>query len=281
MNVTPWTIPGLDGNPIFGDAHAPDSPVGVALVVHGFLGYKDYGMFPALAREFAAAGLVAHRFNLSRSGMTNAVETFERPDLFELDTWNAQVHDVNAVIDAVAGGTLAGAGLPVFLFGHSRGGVTSLLTAGRRAREGRPVAGVVTAAAPSACCSFPEDQQRAHMKRGYTEVVSNRTGQTLRIGRAWLGEQIDDPGGHDVLAHARDARCPLLVVHGADDPTVPASCADQIASASGSGPAVLIEGGDHVFITPNPMPTGAAPSAQLARVAGLAGGFFRALAAVD
>jgi len=278
---TPWEIESADANPILGDAHVPESPVGVVLVIHGFLGYKDYGMFPWLARAFAAAGFITHRFNLSRSGMTNSIETFERPELFEKDTWNAQVHDVSLVIESIQGGALVGARYPLFLFGHSRGGVTALLTAGRKARGVRTLAGVVTAAAPSFCCSWTDEQKREHMERGYSEVVSNRTKQTLRIGRAWLAEQLEDPAAHDVLAHARDTECPVLVVHGADDPTVPASCADEIARAAGQGPPVVIDGADHVFRTPNPMPEGAAPSPQLSRLAGLAAGFFRGLAATD
>ena len=93
--VESWTIDGSDGEPIRGDVHAASiaPPRGVFLIAHGFKGYKDYGMFPVLAREFAAAGFIAHRFNFSHSGMTNNIATFERPDLFEKDTWNRQVYD--------------------------------------------------------------------------------------------------------------------------------------------------------------------------------------------
>jgi len=239
-------------------------------MTHGFLGYKDYGMFPYLARTFAEAGLIAHRFNLSHSGMTNRIDIFERPDLFERDTWNKQVCDVDHVIASVAAGQLAGTGLPVVLWGHSRGGVTSILAAGRRFRERREpsLAGVITAAAPSECCRMDESQQDALLERGVAEVVSNRTGQTLRVDRGWLKEQLDDPVGHDVLAHAASIACPMLVVHGVDDPTVPLECMERLVDAisRGESPAVealAVEGGDHVFNTPNPMPAASGPSRQL------------------
>ena len=69
-----WTIPGADGEDILGDAHLPDGePVGVALVAHGFKGYKDYGMFPRIAETMCDAGFIAHRFNFSHSGLTNNI----------------------------------------------------------------------------------------------------------------------------------------------------------------------------------------------------------------
>ena len=75
---------GYDGGSIIGSAHLPEGrPRGVAVVAHGFKGYKDYGMFPRIAAALADRGLIAHRFNFSHSGMTNAIATFERPDLFE------------------------------------------------------------------------------------------------------------------------------------------------------------------------------------------------------
>jgi hypothetical protein len=88
-----WSIEGSEGEPIIGNAHLPEAPPGgVVLVAHGFKGYKDYGMFPRIAESLANRGFIAHRFNFSHSGMTGAIETFERPDLFERDTWNPGRH---------------------------------------------------------------------------------------------------------------------------------------------------------------------------------------------
>jgi len=265
--TSPWEIPGADGLPIIGDAHEPaDPPRGVVLIIHGFLGYKDYGMFPRIAESFADAGFVAHRFNLSHSGMTNRIETFEHPDRFERDTWNKQVFDVDAVIDQIAAGTLAGKDLPLFLLGHSRGGVTAILTAARRFHADRSPfpAGVITLSAPSQCSSATPDERRAILERGFIEVRSNRTGQTMRIDRTWLQEQIDDPEGHDLLLAAGRLRCPLLAIHGKADSTVDPRSAVALAEAAGSrGRHVLVDGGDHVFNTPNPLPPEAESSAQL------------------
>ncbi|MEE8460473.1 MAG: alpha/beta hydrolase [Phycisphaerales bacterium] len=264
---TPWQIDGAEGEPIFGDMHMPASPpVGVVLVAHGFKGYKDYGMFPRVAEAMAARGLIAHRFNFSHSGMTNQTASFARPDLFERDTWNKQVYDLRAVMDAVTAGTLEGRELPLVLFGHSKGGVSVLLTAGRSAGDDgvpRP-AGVVSVSAPSTCNSLTLQQQQSLTEQGFLLSPSSRTGQELRIGRIYLAEQLDDPPNHDLLKIAGRIACPVLIVHGEDDPTVPAACAGQIAAACRGEPQVeIVTGADHVFNTPNPLPPDAEPSTQL------------------
>ncbi|MFG0284628.1 MAG: alpha/beta hydrolase [Phycisphaerales bacterium JB039] len=266
-----WSIAGSGGEAILGNTHAPGSSArGVAIIVHGFLGYKDYGMFPAIATAFAEAGWIAHRINLSHSGMTDDIQTFGRPDLFERDTWNRQRADVQAVIAAIEAGRIPGAGLPLALFGHSRGGVTVLRAAAQRFDEGlSPLpAGVITVAAPDTCCSLDGAAKEAMRQRGYHEVVSNRTGQTLRLGRDWLAEQEADPEGHDVPGAAAKVVCPLLVAHGAEDPTVPPFAARAIAGAAPDGRLLLIDGGDHVMNTPNPFDPAAEPSPQLRTLLG-------------
>ncbi len=274
---TPWQIAGAEGEPIFGDTHTPPGPpAGVVIVAHGFKGYKDYGMFPRIAETIAARGLIAHRFNFSHSGMTNETATFARPDLFERDTWNKQVYDLRAVIEAVTAGTLDGRELPFVLFGHSKGGVSVLLAAGRYAdtdRSPQP-AGVATASAPSTCNSLTAGQQQALTEQGFLVSPSSRTGQELRVGRIHLTEQLEAPDDHDLLKVAGRITCPVLIVHGEADPTVPAACAGQIAGAlSGAAHVEIVTGADHVFNTPNPMPADADPSPQLATMLAALGDF--------
>ena len=89
LEPTQWTLPGADSELIHGDCHVPvGDPRGVIVLVHGFKGYKDYGMFPVIAHHLCNAGFIVHRPNLSHSGMREGTESFERPDLFESDTWN-------------------------------------------------------------------------------------------------------------------------------------------------------------------------------------------------
>ncbi|RNC80923.1 MAG: alpha/beta fold hydrolase [Phycisphaera sp.] len=265
IDVMNWSLPGADGQTILGNTHLPEgTPRAAAIIAHGFLGYKDYGFFPTIADTLARIGIAAHRFNLSHSGMTNEIDTFARPDLFAKNTWNKQVEDIERLIHALDRHELVGPGIPVLLVGHSRGGVASLLCAGRRAAAAmKPLEAIVTIAAPDSTSRESAEQRELLEKQGYLVVTSGRTGQTLQIDRAFWDEQHAEPGAHELLTLAEHIPSPTLVIHGDSDPTVPPGCAQSIAGAIPNAKLAIIEGGDHVLNTPNPFPVGAEPSAQL------------------
>lgn len=267
-----WTIPGAEGEVIRGRSHAAvEKPRGVAIIAHGFKGYKDYGFLPALASHLAASlPIVAHRFDFSHSGMNEDTSTFGRPDLFEQDTYNKQVEDLDCLISAAHLGELPEtvAASPIFLIGHSRGGVACLLTSGRRERDSKhpTPSGLVTLAAPSSPKPFSPQERSDLLEKGHLEVLSARTGQRLRVGKAFLQEQLDSSADFDLAALCGLIECPTLILHGKDDPTVPVDEAHKLGEFMEDASVVLIDGADHVFNTPNPADLDAEPSPQLARV---------------
>jgi len=263
-----WTLPGFDNQPIFGTTHlTPDGKdtKGMVLLCHGFKGYKDYGFTPHLAQALAGHGFVTHRFNFSHSGITQDYTTFARPDLFERDTWGKQIHDLQAVAAAAAAGQLPGKTtepLPTIWFGHSRGGVTVLLTAARvfqdQGQRGetsvpQPV-GVVAAASPQNSCLLDDDQLHQLRHRGYIESLSSRTGQVLRINKTWLQEIEQDPQSFDPVHAIGLIPCPVLLVHGDADQTVPIDTSRNLANAGPSATLQEIPGAGHTFNARNPLP---------------------------
>jgi len=273
MTVRDWDIPGEDRWPIRGSTHVPAGDARSAVViVHGYLGYKDYGMFPWLASHLCGQGHIVHRINLSHSGMDHGHGRFDI-EAVRCDTWSRGVEDLTLVLKAMDRGVLAGQGRGVILLGHSRGGSTSLLGAGRCVLEAAwsCVVGVVSLAAPASLRRLsPEDETRL-LSGGEATLSSSRTGQTLAIGAGWLQEQIDDPEAHDLPARVADIRCPIGLIHGTDDQTVDPSDAVTLARANPTRSQVrLVEGGDHVFNTPNPFSVDAKPSQQLADAANAA-----------
>ncbi len=274
--VIDWSIPGSDGRTILGNTHMPDGghekAIGVILICHGFKGYKDYGFFPHMAQAAASAGLIAHRFNFSHSGMTNNTDTFEHPDLFEQDTWRKQSNDLKAVIAAVESGELQGQHKPLTIFGHSRGGLTTLLTAGDQGAS-KQLAAVITAASPSAASRLDPDQIEMLKRLGRLPSPSSRTGQTLHVGRIWQDEIDEDPTWHDPCQAIAAINCPVLLIHGTDDTTVPISEAHELHQAKPDAKLEIIPGAGHTFNAPNPLPLNQSPPPETQQMIAAACGF--------
>ena len=255
--ATAFEIPGAEGEIVRGNVHLPAADPGgrlpLVLVLHGFKGYKDYGFFPHLTQRLADIGTVAVRFNFSHSGIDDDPSTFGRPDLFERDAWSKQLADVQAVIAAAEAGGLPHADrmdlARLAVAGHSRGGVTALLTAG----SDRRVRATVSLSAPSATDTLSEDDKQAIRERGFIVSPSSRTGQDLRISRAWLDDLEQNVVKLDLLAAVARIDGPLLIAHGTGDASVPVECAHAIARAcGGEAEILLVEDAGHTFDCANP-----------------------------
>lgn len=248
--VTPWTVAGSDGELILGNTLRPRGgrPAGGHVVIcHGFKGYMDYGFLPRLADAAAELGAIVHRFNFSHSGVTRDFKTFARADLFERDTWNRQVFDLTRVLEERCHG-----GLPIVLFGHSRGGLTALLTASRLP-PGR-IAGVITAATPADACRLEPGQREMLQSVGRLASPSGRTGQLLHVGRDWLDQIEGDPAAHDALRASTALGDRVVHIHGDADDTVPVDALHRFAAANPDAKTRVIAGANHVFNAPNPTP---------------------------
>ncbi len=265
--ISDWTLLGAAGKPIRGTTHLPDADAaGAVIFMHGFKGYKDYGFLPHVGATLAAAGWIVHRVSASHSGMGHGHGDFDET-LFRADTWSRTVEDLQFLASAVDRGVLAGDGRGTVLMGHSRGGAAVLTAAGRHAGDGSlgALRGVVSLSAPARLNGLDEAAAATLLETGVLDSPSSRTGQALQVGAAWLQEQLDDPAGHDLPALMNAVHAPMLLVHGADDLTVPASNAVTLAQCAPDRVQVyLVEGADHVFNTPNPFAMTAAASNELA-----------------
>jgi len=260
MNSNDWILKGAHGEFIHGTTHLSSSKLqrAVALVAHGFKGYKDYGMFPWLANQLASFGITTHRFNFSHSGMLKGIDDFERPDLFMRDTWNKQVEDLKVLSE-----TLCQEGLPFYLIGHSRGGVSCLLSVGR----GNIIPDkIISLSAPSTCLSLSLEEQEQLLSNGFLNSPSSRTGQLLQVGVNYLQEQLDSPDKHNLLDLVSRIRIPTLIIHGDSDTSVPIEHGREIANAAHDSLFVPIGGGNHIFNTPNPFVEFGNPSPELMAV---------------
>jgi pimeloyl-ACP methyl ester carboxylesterase len=241
-----FTIPSAEGLPIRGNLDAHESPRALVVIVHGFKGFKDWGFFPWLAQQLVRHRLAVCRFNMSRSGIGENPETFDRLDLFEGDTYSIELADLRA---AVAHGQREFPSLPTFLLGHSRGGGVALLGA-----EDVPnLRGVVAWSPIAQAGRWDEATRKQWREQGYLEAVNARTKQVMRTSTACLEDVELHRQRLDILAAAARLRAPLLVVHGRRDESVPCDEGRQIAARAADASLLLIDRAGHTFNAIHPL----------------------------
>jgi uncharacterized protein len=245
--ITSHQLPGMLGE-ILIDVRAAgrESPRPAIVVVHGWKGFKNWGMFPPLGERLARAGFATITPNLSGSGVDDRGELVW-PDRFGRDTFTAELQDVATVIDALARGEL-GVAPPasIGLVGHSRGGGVAVLQAAADPR----VRALVTWSAISSVERWSPHAVAEWRDKGTMEVVNARTGQRLQLTTDILDDvERNAAGSLDILGAAARVKVPWLIVHGSEDETVSHKEAESLRAASllAATRLLSVEGAGHTF----------------------------------
>jgi alpha-beta hydrolase superfamily lysophospholipase len=249
--LTRHRLPGALGD-VLVDVRAGgrESPRPAVVVVHGFKGFKDWGLWPPFAERLARAGCSAVTLNLSGSGVDDSGE-FVFPERFGHNTFSAELQDLRRVVDALAAGEL-GVAPPasIGLLGHSRGGGIAVLHAAGDPR----VRALATWAAISTVDRWPTQQRQAWRAAGVNDVKNTRTGQVL----PQYPDVLDDIESHgtelDIEGAARRVAVPWLIVHGSEDEAVSLHEGERLAAAGGRPTTrfLPVEGAGHTFGAAHP-----------------------------
>jgi dienelactone hydrolase len=233
------------------------SPRPAVVVVHGFKGFKDWGLWPTLAERLSRAGLSAVTLNLSGSGVDDSGE-FVYPERFGHNTFSAELQDLRRVTDALAAGEL-GVAPPsaVGLLGHSRGGGVAVLHTANDAR----IKALATWAAISTVERWPMSQRAAWRSAGVNEVKNVRTGQVLPLYPDVLDDIERNAAALDIEAAAGRVAVPWLIVHGVEDEAVALAEGEQLAAAAPGARFLAVEGAAHTFGAVHPW-RGATPALE-------------------
>ncbi len=241
-----FTIKSSENLPIRGDFDAGEKPRALVVVVHGFKGFKDWGFFPWLAQRLMAHRLAVCRFNMSRSGIGDDPESFDRLDLFEHDTYSIELADLRV---AVRHAQERFPGLPTILLGHSRGGGIALLGAA----DVPDLRAVIAWSPLSRCDNWDAATIRDWQERGVTEVVNQRTKQIMRISRDVMDDYEANRERLDIVSAAEGLRVPLLVVHGRRDESVPVDAGRLVAARANDSSLLVIARAGHTFNAIHPL----------------------------
>ncbi|HEX6071097.1 MAG TPA: alpha/beta fold hydrolase [Longimicrobiaceae bacterium] len=249
-----WEIRPRDGSPpIRGDLRAPAGPrPSTAIVIcHGFMGFREWGFFPTLARALAARGHAAITFDFSHNGVGADGVDYSALDLFASATHTRNVDEIRMVLEAITSGRLfPQAPRSIGLFGHSRGGGEAIVAAAEDPR----VDALVTCAAISAVDRWSAAQVET-WERGETVFVENgRTHQSMPIGPDYWRDLRRNAGRLDIRAAAARLDVPWLILHGDEDETVPVREARVLRAAAGPNAQLsVLKGAGHTCGATHPL----------------------------
>lgn len=251
-SLSKHVIPGALGN-ILVDLRTGDrkSARPAVVVMHGFKGFKDWGMFPVVAERLARAGMSVISFNVSGSGVDDSGD-FTLPDQFGKNTYTAELEDLRRTIEAVVQGSPLDLVAPtsIGVLGHSRGGGMAIL----EARRNRNVRSLVTWAAIGSVDRWSDEAKAAWRRRGFLNIQNTRTRQTIPLSTDILDDIAGNSGGSlDIGAGAAKIQVPWLIVHGDTDESVAVADARFLQQASaGKAELFLVAGAGHTFGATHP-----------------------------
>lgn len=249
--LTKHSIPGALG-PILTDVRSAgrSSPRPAVLILHGFKGFKDWGMFPPLSERLARAGFTSVSPNFSGSGVDDAGD-FTLAERFGHNTFSAELRDTRAVLDALFREEL---GLPapsaVGIIGHSRGGGIAIL----ETAQNRRIRALVTWAAIASVVRWSPEERAAWRNAGRTEVQNARTGQVLPLYTEVLDDIEQNGALLDIEAAAERIQVPWLLIHGSADESVGSAEAELLKAASSRETTrlLLVPDAGHTFGAAHP-----------------------------
>lgn len=245
--LTKCALPGVLGEILIDVRAAHRSAPGPAvLVLHGFKGFKDWGMFPPLSDRLARSGFTAVTFNVSGSGVDDSGR-FAHPERFGHNSFSTELADVETVLTALDRGDL-GVARPtsVGIMGHSRGGGIAILLAAKTPRIGA----LATWAGIASVRRWPAEQRRVWREQGKVDVVNTRTGEVLPMYLETLDDiEANGAGTLDVEAAAARIEAPWLLAHGDADEAVSVADADLLAKAAKRTrvESLIVPGAGHTF----------------------------------
>lgn len=247
IDFTDKIYKGSDGRQSLFDCVIPQDATAVVIFVHGYKGFKDWGCWNLVQDFFVKEKFGFVKFNLSHNGGTVKQKIdFSDLEAFGRNTYSKELIDLGMIVDETERliKQELELNLPIYLFGHSRGGGDAVLYA---AKDNR-IAKVVSLAGISDIGSrFPEGEELELWKEEGVRFVENA--RTKQIMPHYFDMYEDFKANEDALnieLAARSLEIPFLQIHGDMDTSVSIREGIELAEWTDTD-LKIIKGADHTF----------------------------------
>lgn len=248
-------IPGSKNKPIGIDVFYKKNgqPKPVAIFVHGFKGFKDWGHFNFVAKTFAESNFVFVKFNFSHNGVTTQNPlVFDDLEAFGNNNYIIELEDLNLVINWVLENSELTHDIDkdqINLIGHSRGGGISIL----KAAEDKRISKLVTWASVSDFINRNKTQTIKTWKdKGVVHTFNTRTNQQMPLYVQFYDTLMQHKSRLDIGLAAQNLSIPYLIIHGTKDEAVSVNDAHDLHQACQQSQLLIIDGAGHTFEAKHP-----------------------------
>ena len=195
----------------------------VIIFCHGYKGYKDWGCWNLVAKEFATNNFFFIKFNFSYNGGT-VQNPIDFPDLnaFGNNNFTHELNDIERVISFISSYQNIAANIDlnnIFLIGHSRGGGICAI----KASENKEIKGLISWAGVSNFKIRFNEESKEFIKwkeSGVKYVENKRTKQQMPHFYQFYLDFKKNEDRYNIKTAVDNLKIPFLIIHGDNDNSV-------------------------------------------------------------
>lgn len=228
----------------------------LAIFVHGFKGFKDWGAFNDVAEQMAARGMAWCKFNFSRNGTSPEKPTeFVDPEAFGNNNYGIELNEIGLVLDWVESKAEQYHlnKNEIYLVGHSRGATMSIIKAVEDERVKKTVAWAPFFDMKS---RFRKETIAQWEKDGVWWVENKRTGQKLPLYPQFIKDYMIQAHRFDMAEVSANYEKPLLLLHAKDDLAVDVAESGMFYDHIAHAIKIELDSGGHTFGVTHPFKAG-------------------------
>ena len=249
-------VDGKHQKPIVTDVfyHENRKQKSIIIFCHGYKGFKDWGAWNLMAKQFAEAGFFFIKFNFSHNGGT-VEQPIDFPDLkaFGNNNYTKELDDLGSVLNWISNNSDFKDEINIeniSLIGHSRGGGIVLL----KTNEDAQIKKVITLAG---VCDFEKrtatvGDLEEWKKEGVKYVLNGRTKQNMPHFYQFYEDFIQNKERLDIQKATENLEIPHLIIHGDNDTSVFIKEAENLKKWNSKSEYKIIKNANHVFNVSHP-----------------------------
>ena len=258
-------IRGQNKKPIVYDTFYKKNNVQKPIVIfcHGYKGFKDWGAWNLVGKEFAKNNFFFVKFNFSHNGGT-IEDPIDFPDLdaFGNNNYSHELDDLERVLSYFKKGKHLFKNIDlnnIILIGHSRGGGSVLI----KASENSIIKNVISWAGVSDFkARFKKETSKEFKeweKTGVMFVENLRTKQFMPHFFQFYKDFKENEDRFNIQSAVKKLTVPYLIIHGEKDQSILPIEGKNLLSWNSNNKFELIKNGNHTFSAKHPWKSDSLP----------------------